>query len=93
MDDKDKIKILIDVINNITAMSKYSVNISTKYTQEISKIFIGYSSYAENRTLNVALHKFVSKYEDIFRIYGITASDYKIEGSFINYNNVPIYWG
>lgn len=91
MDDKEKIKILIDVINNITYMSKYAVKISAKHADEISKIFIGYS-YSETRTLNIALHKFVSKYEDIFRIYGITASNYKIEGSFINYNNVPIYW-
>jgi len=74
-------------------MSKYSVNISTKYTQEISKIFIGYSSYAENRTLNMSLHDFVSKYKDIFDIYSITVSNYKIEGSFIKYKDVPIYWG
>lgn len=91
MDDKEKIKILIDVINNITTMSKYAVKISAKHAQEISKIFVGYS-YAETRTLNISLHDFVSKYKDIFSIYGITASNYKIEGSFIKYKGVPIYW-
>lgn len=90
MSDKEKCKLIIGIINHLgldTSSLKY---VDEGYTAKIREAFgVVYSSISK---LDFEVSKFVTKYEQLFNLYGIKVKNYSIENPYIVYGSYVINW-
>lgn len=86
MEDREKIKLLINIPNNVIIH-----NLMPAVNEKFSKLILEtFGSGLSIRELDRELAVFVNKYKEIFQLYGITAN-YDTT-SHISYNGEPVNW-
>lgn len=90
MSDKEKIKLIIGIINNIEPYdnSDEHVTVNKEYTNRLLNKF---ELFSGNSNLDMACYVIVDKYKSLFGIYNITPSARK-NISYIQYLSKAVNW-
>jgi len=88
MKDKDKIKAVIEIINNVEEHRLY-FQITRGYRGQLVNIFnIHFIKYNYELDLTKEIKKLINNNEQLFKLYGIGISDTMDQ---ITYNGKPLY--
>lgn len=90
MSDKEKIKLIIGIINNIEPYdnSDEHVVVNKEYTNRLLNKF---ELFSGNSNLDMACYVIVDKYKSLFEIYNITTSNRR-NISYIEYLSRAVNW-